>query len=92
MVVNRVFCKAAYTPGHRVEVIDTYYPGYYAAEISVRCDVEVWTAPDDVRMVWTGTTDMESMEPVSDGRIGGIVAGWVEWEMLKCGLIYAGGL
>jgi len=88
----RPFCHAAYyppvTPGP--VIVYTHHPGYYAMETSTRCDVEVWTAPGDVRMVWTGTTDMEMMEPVSDARTGEIVAGWVEWEMLKCGLISGG--
>lgn len=92
----QVFAQAAYhrpprMPGEeRVEVADTYVPGHYATETSVRCDVEVWTAPVDVRMVWPGTTEV--IEPAYDERLYDIVAGWVEWEMLLCGLIPAGGL
>jgi hypothetical protein len=68
-----------------VEIVDTYHPAYEKTETAVRCDVEVWTAPDDVRMVWTGTTEV--MEPDSDESTCAIVAGWVEYQLVFCGLV-----
>lgn len=67
------------------KIVDTYHPPHEKTETAVRCDVEVWTALDDVRMVWTGTTEV--MEPDSDASTCAIVAGWVGYQLERCGLV-----
>ena len=68
-----------------VNVVDIYHPAHEKTETAVRCDVEVWTAPDDVRMIWTGTTEV--MEPDEDVDTSSIVAGWVGYQLVFCGLV-----
>lgn len=71
-----------------VKVVDTYHPPHEKTETALRCDVEVWTAPDDVRMVWTGTTEV--LEPDKNVDTCSIVAGWVGYQLVFCGLVPAG--
>lgn len=88
-----IFPPSGYLPCFKigpepVKVVDTYHPPHEKTETAVRCDVEVWTAPDDVRMVWTGTTEV--LEPDPDVDTCSIVAGWVGYQLVFCGLVPAG--
>ncbi|HXV14301.1 MAG TPA: hypothetical protein VEC56_08855 [Candidatus Krumholzibacteria bacterium] len=77
-----VFAHRAY---ERVRYTETYVPSHERIQTAVRCDVEVWSAPDDVRMVWSGTTEV--IEPDSDWSTCTVVAGWVEYQLIFCGLV-----
>lgn len=79
----------AYRVYERLKVIETYVPPHERIETAVRCDVEVWSTLDEnVRMVWSGTTEV--IEPDSDQNTCTIVAGWVEYQLMVCGLVPAG--
>ena len=78
--------RFAYCAYDRDAYVDRYYPGYYVRRLeSSLCDVEVWTASEDVRMVWSGTTEV--LRPEETPRTRDIIAGWIEYEMLACGLL-----
>lgn len=79
----------AYPAYERVRVVETYIPPHEKIQTAIHCDVEVWsTLDEDVRMVWSGTTEV--IEPNSDQSICTIVAGWVEYQLMVCGLVPAG--
>ena len=68
--------------------VDVYHPPYVVYSLTVNWDVEVWTAPDDVRMVWAGTTAV--INPKSQPPAREIVAGWIGYELVSCGLVRTG--
>ena len=68
--------------------VDIYHPGYVAYSLTVNWDVEVWTAPDDVRIVWAGTTAV--IDPKSQPPAREIVAGWIGYELANSGLVRTG--
>ncbi len=72
-------------PSHYVYI---YHPPYAVYSMTVNWDVEVWTAPDDVRMVWAGTTAV--INPKSQPPAREIVAGWIGYELAASGLVRTG--
>jgi hypothetical protein len=80
------FAYSAYGPESVVEI---YVPPQERVQVALHCDVEVWsTLDEDVRMVWSGTTEV--IEPDSDQSTCTIVAGWVEYQLMVCGLVPSG--
>jgi hypothetical protein len=64
---------------------EIYHPGHDEIEAAVRCDIQVWSSVADVRIVWSGTTEV--IKPDEGPRTCDIVASWVEYEMIMSGLI-----
>lgn len=79
----------AYPVYERVRIVETIVPPHERIQTAIHCDVEVWsTLDEDVRMVWSGTTEV--IEPDSDQSTCTIVAGWIEYQLMVCGLVPAG--
>ncbi len=68
--------------------VDIYFPPHTVYELTINWDVEVWTAPEDVRMVWAGTSAV--IDPKVEPPAREIVAGWIGHELALCGLVRSG--